>query len=82
MFKLPDDEIEIGLGVHGEAGYDRIKMKNLNEIVKIMLTSINNKLSLTANDNVAVIINNFGATSQLEQGIVVNEVVIQLSELK
>ncbi|KAF7994103.1 hypothetical protein HCN44_011372 [Aphidius gifuensis] len=81
MFQLPDDEIEIGLGVHGEAGYDRIKMKNINEIVEIMLTSINNKLSLKSNDSVAVIINNFGATSQLEQGIVVNEVVIQLKKM-
>lgn len=80
MFKLPDDEIEIGLGVHGEAGYDRIKIKNAHQVVEIMLESINKALVLTPHDDVAIIINNFGASSQLEQGIVVNEVVTQLSE--
>ncbi|XP_011299957.1 bifunctional ATP-dependent dihydroxyacetone kinase/FAD-AMP lyase (cyclizing) [Fopius arisanus] len=74
IFKLPDDEMEVGLGVHGEAGYDRMKIKNSREIVSIMLTSISQALSLTKGDDVAVIINNFGGTSQLEQGILAHDV--------
>ncbi|XP_034939542.1 PTS-dependent dihydroxyacetone kinase 1, dihydroxyacetone-binding subunit DhaK-like [Chelonus insularis] len=78
MFQLPEDEVEIGLGVHGEAGYSRIKTRSASEIVSIMLDSITRSLLLTSGNFVAVLINNFGATSQLEQGIVIYEVVTQL----
>ncbi|XP_012223378.1 triokinase/FMN cyclase-like isoform X2 [Linepithema humile] len=78
MFELAQDEIECGMGVHGEAGYERIKLKTASELVALMLQRICEALSLAANDSVAVIVNNFGALSQLEQGIVVYEIVNQL----
>lgn len=80
MFKMPEDEVEIGLGVHGEAGYDRIKMKSATEMVEIILKNISKSLKLMDYDSVIVLINNFGGVSQLEQGIVVHEVITQLSE--
>jgi len=78
MFELAQDEIECGMGVHGEAGYERIKLRTASELVMLMLKRICEVLSLSTNDSVAVIINNFGALSQLEQGIIVYEVVNQL----
>lgn len=78
MFELAQDEIECGMGVHGEAGYERIKLRTASELVTLMLKRICEALSLSTNDSVAVIVNNFGALSQLEQGIVVYEVVNQL----
>ncbi|XP_015111947.1 uncharacterized protein LOC107037741 isoform X2 [Diachasma alloeum] len=80
MFTLPDDEMEVGLGVHGEAGYNRMRIKEARDIVAIMLEKICQSLSLREGDDVAVIINNFGGTSQLEQGIVAHEVVDQLKK--
>ncbi|KAK0161994.1 hypothetical protein PV327_008378 [Microctonus hyperodae] len=80
MFKMPEDEVEIGLGVHGEAGYDRIKMKSATEIVEIILENISKSLELMDYDSVIVLINNFGGVSQLEQGIVVHEVTTQLTK--
>lgn len=80
MFELPSDEVEIGLGAHGEAGYDRIKIQDASKIVEIMLKNICNTLHLTKGDTVIALINNFGATSQLEQGIVIHEIVLQLSK--
>lgn len=80
MFDLAQDEIECGMGVHGEAGYKKIKLETASKLVTIMLKPICEALSLTANDTVAVLVNNFGALSQLEQGIVVFEVVNQLRE--
>lgn len=77
MFELAQDEIECGMGVHGEAGYERIKLRTASELVTLMLKRICEALSLSTNDSVAVIINNFGALSQLEQGIVACEVVKQ-----
>ncbi|XP_071562550.1 triokinase/FMN cyclase isoform X2 [Temnothorax nylanderi] len=81
MFELAQDEIECGMGVHGEAGYERIKLRTASELVTLMLKRICETLSLSANDSVAVIVNNFGALSQLEQGIVVYEVVNQLRNM-
>jgi len=80
MFELAQDEIECGMGVHGEAGYERIKLGTASELIALMLQRICEVLSLTANDSVAVMVNNFGALSQLEQGIVVYEIVNQLRE--
>lgn len=81
MFELAPDEIEAGMGIHGEAGYERIKIKNASEIVAFMLQRICEELKLISGDNVAVIVNNFGALSQLEQGIVAHETIKQLSKL-
>ncbi|XP_012525510.1 triokinase/FMN cyclase isoform X2 [Monomorium pharaonis] len=81
MFELAQDEIECGMGVHGEAGYERIKLGTASELVTLMLKRICDALSLSINDSVAVIVNNFGALSQLEQGIVVHEVVKQLHNM-
>ncbi|XP_032676558.1 triokinase/FMN cyclase-like isoform X2 [Odontomachus brunneus] len=81
MFELAQDEVECGMGVHGEAGYERIKLGTASELVSLMLERICKTLALVANDSVAVIVNNFGGLSQLEQGIVVREVVNQLQNM-
>lgn len=78
MFELPHDEVECGMGIHGEAGHERIKLKTASELVALMLKRICEVLRLAAGDAVAVIVNNFGALSKLEEGIVVHEVVSQL----
>ncbi|KAK2576056.1 hypothetical protein KPH14_007397 [Odynerus spinipes] len=78
MFELGPEEIEAGMGIHGEAGYERTKIKSASEIVAFMLQRICEELKLVSGDNVAVIVNNFGALSQLEQGIVAYEAVNQL----
>ncbi|XP_006622563.2 uncharacterized protein LOC102670723 [Apis dorsata] len=75
MFELAEDEIEVGMGIHGEAGYEKTKLKPSYDIASLMLDRISNALSLKSGDSVAVIINNFGALSQLEQGIVAHDVV-------
>ncbi|XP_014483599.1 PREDICTED: triokinase/FMN cyclase-like isoform X2 [Dinoponera quadriceps] len=78
MFQLAQDEVECGMGVHGEAGYERIKLGTASKLVSMMLERICETLALAANNSVAVIVNNFGGLSQLEQGIIVHEVVNQL----
>lgn len=71
---------KLALEFTGEAGYDRIKMKSATEMVEIILKNISKSLKLMDYDSVIVLINNFGGVSQLEQGIVVHEVITQLSE--
>lgn len=80
MFELADDEINFGQGLHGEAGYKRVKIQPVSKIVSIMIDTIVKALKLQKEDSVVVLVNNFGGLSQLEQGIVVKEVVTQLRE--
>ncbi|MDE7433884.1 MAG: dihydroxyacetone kinase subunit DhaK [Mycoplasmoidaceae bacterium] len=65
-FNLPDDEVEMGLGIHGEPGIAREKMKPADEFTQIVTDKIINYLQLQANDKVAVLINGLGATPLME----------------
>lgn len=82
MFEIPADEIEFGLGVHGEAGFERKKLESASKVVSEILKKLIEALSLVRDDSVAVIVNNFGGLSQLENGIIINEVVKQLRKYK
>lgn len=65
-FKLEEDEMELGIGIHGEAGTKRTKVKSVDEIVDILLGDIVNDLPYKANDEVAVIVNGMGGTPLME----------------
>lgn len=65
-FTLADDEMEIGLGIHGEPGTHREKIKDADAIVSDLLDKIFLDLSLQAQDEVAVIVNGLGATPLME----------------
>lgn len=65
-FELADDEFEMGLGIHGEPGTHREKMKSLDEIVADMLAKILEDITIEAEDEVAIMINGLGGTPQME----------------
>lgn len=65
-FELGDDEIEIGMGAHGEMGVKRQKMTNADDIVDQMMAPILRDLPYRPGDEVALLINNLGATTQFE----------------
>jgi phosphoenolpyruvate---glycerone phosphotransferase subunit DhaK len=69
-FELGDDEIEIGMGAHGEKGVKRQKMSTADDIVDQMLAPIVLDLPFTEGDEVALLINNLGATTMFELLIV------------
>ena len=56
-FEINDDEIEIGMGIHGEPGIKREKLKPANELVDDLYKRIIIDSKLTANDNIAIMIN-------------------------
>jgi dihydroxyacetone kinase-like protein len=74
IFALADDEMEIGMGQHGEAGTGRSKMKTANETAEIMVTQLLEAVKAKAGDKVLVIINGAGATTLMEQFIVMRGV--------
>lgn len=73
-FELPDDEIEVGMGVHGEAGTGRMKMTNAKELVKYMLDIIIEDKPYERGDDVMVLLNNAGSMTYMELYIIYGEI--------
>jgi dihydroxyacetone kinase-like protein len=69
-FELPEDEIEIGMGLHGEAGVSRGKMLPANQLVQEMMGRLLADLPLNRGDEVCLLINNLGSTTMMELLIV------------
>lgn len=65
-FTLADDEMEYGVGIHGEPGIKREKIISAQALAKRMVDSLSHDLKLVKNDEIALLINGFGATPLLE----------------
>lgn len=72
-FELSEDEMEVGIGIHGEPGTHREKLKTADEIVDMLLAQILGDLDFTGGE-VAVMINSSGATPLMELFIINNRV--------
>ena len=84
--ELKDGEVEIGMGIHNEAGCER-KSTDLPGLVKTMLEYClntadqdRNFLSIEEEEEVVLLVNNLGGVSPLELGGITNEVVEQLED--
>ncbi len=69
-FELPDDEIEIGMGLHGEPGVSREKLLPADRLVDKMMEKILQDLPFSGGDEVALLINDLGSTTMMELLIV------------
>ncbi len=66
IFELGDDEMEIGMGQHGEAGTGRMKLKTADETAAIMLEMLLKDLAVKPGEELLVILNGAGATTLME----------------
>ena len=73
-FEIEDDEMEIGMGIHGEPGIRRGKLEPADQIVDEMLEKIVADLPYENGDEVAVLVNGLGATPLDEQYIVTRRI--------
>ena len=78
-FTLGDNEIELGLGIHGEAGVRRGPMQPADALVAEMLDAIVSDRSLGRGDRVALLVNGLGATPPLELSIVARAALADLA---
>jgi len=62
IFTLAEDEMEMGIGIHGEPGRKRVKLAKANEIVDELLEAVASDLPYKAGDEVAVMVNGMGGT--------------------
>jgi phosphoenolpyruvate---glycerone phosphotransferase subunit DhaK len=69
-FDLGDDEMEIGIGIHGEPGRERMKVKSADEITEMLLEPVINDLPFKAGDEVLLFVNGMGGTPLIELYIV------------
>ena len=72
-FEIGDDEMEIGMGIHGEPGIRRGKLKSANEITEELSEKLLNDIDLNKGDKVSILINSLGATPHEELFIVADK---------
>jgi len=69
-FELGEDEMELGLGIHGEPGVTRTKLQPANQLTETLLSQILRVRNFGDQKRIAVMINNLGATTEMELAIV------------
>ncbi len=69
-FELGEHEMELGLGIHGEPGVKRTELQPANQLTETLLTEIMRHGSSGNEQRVAVMVNNLGATTEMELAIV------------
>jgi dihydroxyacetone kinase-like protein len=69
-FDLPEDEMEIGVGIHGEPGRTRMKVKTADEITEMLMEPIISDLPYKQGDEVLLFVNGMGGTPPIELYIV------------
>ena len=78
-FTLGDDEIEWGLGIHGEAGHERGSMVTASEVAERLVEAVCTDRGFSEGDRVAVLVNGLGATPPMELEIFTGDVLAALA---
>ena len=81
-FEIKEDEIEIGMGIHGEPGIKREKLRPSDQLVDDLCKRLLDDYKLSANDYISIMINSLGATPLEELYIVSRRVHENFSKLK
>ncbi|MCP4266017.1 MAG: DAK2 domain-containing protein [Candidatus Brocadiaceae bacterium] len=87
IFSLPEGEMEIGVGIHGERGVSRVPMKSSDEVVTVLIDKILSVKGEQRDENsnndskrLVLLTNNLGSVSGLEMGIVHRKAISYLRE--
>jgi len=71
-FELADDELEMGVGIHGERGHETLKLTNATEIVKLIADAIDEDLKPAKGQKALLHINGLGSTPLMELHLIYN----------
>jgi phosphoenolpyruvate---glycerone phosphotransferase subunit DhaK len=80
LFELGDDEMEMGVGIHGEPGRRREKLASANDIIDELLDAVVTDLPYESGDDVALMINGLGGTPISELYILYGRAAQQLAD--
>jgi phosphoenolpyruvate---glycerone phosphotransferase subunit DhaK len=81
IFDLPDDMMELGMGLHGEPGVERIPLLGADQTAEKIVHRIVEDLPYRNGDQVVLIINGYGATTRMELFIVNRKIRAMLADL-
>ncbi|XP_070382729.1 triokinase/FMN cyclase-like isoform X2 [Dermacentor albipictus] len=86
LFNLPADKMELGMGVHGEAGALRVPIFSAAETAKLMIDHLRdenskNSLHIKRGETVALMLNNLGGLTTMEMNILAKEVIAYVEHL-
>ncbi|MFL5255032.1 MAG: dihydroxyacetone kinase family protein [Rhodopila sp.] len=79
-FALAEDEIELGLGIHGEPGVQRAKIQPVDRLVEDILNAIIEDRGIASGDRVALLVNGLGGTPPMELAIVARAAMLSLGK--
>lgn len=79
-FTLGEDEIELGLGIHGEKGVERSTIRPADEVVGILLETILRDRGFGRGDRVVLLVNGLGGTPPMELAIAARHALAVLRE--
>ncbi len=78
-FSLGEDEMEIGIGIHGEPGRERVPLAPARDVAAMLVDPVLSDLPYASGDAVIAFLNGMGGTPLLELYVMVNEVTRILS---
>ncbi|MBE3128336.1 MAG: dihydroxyacetone kinase subunit DhaK [Actinobacteria bacterium] len=83
-FSLSKDEMEIGMGIHGEAGIRREKRKSADEVTENIINLLFEDLPLEKNNEISILVNSLGATPLEELFIIFRKIynILEEKEIK
>ena len=77
-FDLGENEVELGLGIHGEPGVKRVPLSTCDQLVRQLLEPIATDLALKPGDRCALLVNNLGGTPHMELMLAAREALAEL----
>jgi dihydroxyacetone kinase-like protein len=82
QFTIGENEMEIGMGIHGEPGIRRGQLRRVDEVVEEMIAPLLSDLPFSSGDRVSVLVNGLGATPKEELYLLYRKVGLILEEKK
>jgi len=79
-FVLADDEIEFGIGIHGEPGYRKEKMQPSKDLAKELVEKLSQSVGFKSGKKIGILINGMGATPLMEQYVFAADVANLLAD--
>jgi len=73
IFDIGPDEMEVGVGIHGEPGRERTKIKPADDITKLLYDAVQSDLPFQSGDRVALMVNGLGGTPPAELYVIYNK---------
>jgi dihydroxyacetone kinase len=81
-FALPDTEMEVGLGIHGEPGVERCPVEPADNVVERLVEKILREAPRQQDERIVLMVNNLGGTTNMELAIVARHAIELLEELQ